>query len=112
MKIPSVNYKPQRQTLKILHLSDFHITPDYEIGGVEDCGGPDIDFVFAPAHQGIEKANLSTQWIYTLLSKLWKSWLPNELQKAEQNKQFVHILMHAPVGNEECIEPWEVSHNL
>ncbi|XP_030760456.1 putative sphingomyelin phosphodiesterase asm-3 isoform X2 [Sitophilus oryzae] len=26
--------------LKILHLSDFHISQDYEIGGVSDCGYP------------------------------------------------------------------------
>ncbi|KAJ8971577.1 hypothetical protein NQ314_000634 [Rhamnusium bicolor] len=260
MKIPQVTYNPNAKPLKILHLTDFHITPDYEVGGVENCGYPlcckkglgnplfsskagiwgdyncdiplwlfgntmfhlnrthkDIDLVYftgdiidhtvwkssveenskliyftyrtlfdtfpnklilpvignhestplnvyAPNHQGIEEAGLSTQWLYTLLSKLWKPWLPNEslktvkkqgyysysvnpklkiislnnnicsnfnwwvlynttffneqleflsneLAEAEENGQFAHIITHMPVGNKECIEPWEVNYN-
>ncbi|XP_018573184.1 sphingomyelin phosphodiesterase 1-like [Anoplophora glabripennis] len=259
-KIPRVNRNEDRKQLKILHLTDFHITPDYEVGGVENCGYPlcckrdvgnpvfganaglwgdyncdvppwlfgrtmlhinqthkDIDLVyftgdiidhtiwkasindnsnliyitfktlfetfpnkpvlsaignhetaplnvFPPSEDGIEKAGLSAQWLYTLLSKLWSSWLSKEslktvekqgyysyvvnkkfriialnnniccnlnwwllynttylneqlhflsteLEKAEKNEQFVHIITHIPVGNKECIEPWEVSYN-
>lgn len=37
-------------------------------------------------------------------------FLSTELEKAEINEQFVHIITHIPVGNKECIEPWEVSY--
>ncbi|KAJ8919135.1 hypothetical protein NQ315_012120, partial [Exocentrus adspersus] len=242
-KIPQVQYQ-NRKPIKILHLSDVHITPDYQIGGVTKCGYPlcckenlgnpifganagawgdyncdsppwlfgqvmsyinevhkDIDLVyftgdvidhtvwqssneenskvlyavfktfyetfpntpvlsvignheaaplnvFPPPHDGIENSGFSNQWLYSLLSKLWSVWLPEkslrtvekqgyysyvvnskwllydtaffneqlqflsrELVESEQNEQFVHIITHVPVGNKECIEPWEVSYN-
>uniref|UniRef100_A0A6P7FSC4 Sphingomyelin phosphodiesterase 1-like n=1 Tax=Diabrotica virgifera virgifera TaxID=50390 RepID=A0A6P7FSC4_DIAVI len=34
-----------------------------------------------------------------------------ELEESEKKKQFVHILAHISVGNQECIEPWEISYN-
>ncbi|CAH1175864.1 unnamed protein product [Phaedon cochleariae] len=259
VKFPQVILRQNAKRLKILHLSDFHITPDYEIGGISNCGYPtcckkglgnpigskpagvwgdyecdvppwmfgttldhikyahkDIDIVyftgdiidhtvwqaskeqnsrliyytykalyetfpnipvfavignheaaplnaFAPPDAPVNES-LSTQWLYTLMSKAWRPWLPpdalktvkrqgyyahsvnkklkiiglnnnvcynlnwwllyntaylseqlkflsDELLKSEQNEQFVHILAHVPVGNEECIEPWEENYN-
>uniref|UniRef100_A0A915Q717 Saposin B-type domain-containing protein n=1 Tax=Setaria digitata TaxID=48799 RepID=A0A915Q717_9BILA len=34
------------------------------------------------------------------------SWLVMELEKAELNGQYVHILSHIPPGNDECLESW------
>ncbi|KAJ8941450.1 hypothetical protein NQ318_016890 [Aromia moschata] len=259
-KIPRVIKNPTAKPLKILHLTDLHVSPDYEFGGVASCGYPvcckrdlgnplrggragfwgdyncdippwllentlrhinethrDIDIVyftgdivdhtvwqssvednsnliyqtyrilyetfpniqilpavgnhesvptnvFAPDDQYIQEAKFSNQWLYTLLSKVWRAWLPNEslrtvekqgyysysvskrfrvislnsnvcyifnwwvlhnttflneqlsflsneLQEAEEHEEFVHIITHIPVGNKECIEPWEVAYN-
>ncbi|XP_023015457.2 sphingomyelin phosphodiesterase 1 isoform X1 [Leptinotarsa decemlineata] len=259
-KIPQITANPESKPLKILHLTDFHISLDYEIGGVSDCGyptcckknignpirgrtagpwgdyncdlppwvfgetlrhinstHPDIDIiyftgdvidhslwetseegntkliyyaykalfetfknksvlsvignheavplnVFAPPNPEIEEAGLSSQWMYTLFSKVWKPWLAaealrtvksqgyyalevnsklkiialnnnlcynynwwvlydtnfllqqikflcRELQESEKKDQFVHIIAHVPVGNKECIEPWEENFN-
>nr|CAI5864111.1 unnamed protein product [Callosobruchus analis] len=40
-KIPKkVSRDPNAKPLKIIHLTDFHISPDYEVGGVAACGYP------------------------------------------------------------------------
>ncbi|XP_072399673.1 sphingomyelin phosphodiesterase 1-like [Diabrotica undecimpunctata] len=38
-------------------------------------------------------------------------FLIQELEDSEQSEQYVHILTHIPVGNNECIQPWEASYN-
>lgn len=37
-------------------------------------------------------------------------FLRKELEEAEQNEQFVHILAHIPPGNKETIEPFDKSY--
>ncbi|VEN41642.1 unnamed protein product [Callosobruchus maculatus] len=40
-KVPmKVSRDPNAKPLKIIHLTDFHISPDYEVGGVAACGYP------------------------------------------------------------------------
>ncbi|XP_060523753.1 sphingomyelin phosphodiesterase-like isoform X2 [Cylas formicarius] len=39
-KVPRVPPSPPKRPIKILHVSDFHVTHDYEVGGVADCGYP------------------------------------------------------------------------
>uniref|UniRef100_A0AC34FEL8 Uncharacterized protein n=1 Tax=Panagrolaimus sp. ES5 TaxID=591445 RepID=A0AC34FEL8_9BILA len=34
------------------------------------------------------------------------AWLAKELQLAEENAEFVHILAHIPPGDGECLEGW------
>ncbi|XP_050517639.1 sphingomyelin phosphodiesterase-like isoform X2 [Diabrotica virgifera virgifera] len=37
-------------------------------------------------------------------------FLVRELEKSERYEQYVHILTHLPVGNNDCIQPWEASY--
>ncbi|CAG9854387.1 unnamed protein product [Phyllotreta striolata] len=257
---PQVSFDPNETPLTVLHLTDFHITPDYEVGGVSNCGYPvcckkgfgsplkgeraskwgdyncDIppwllgatlqhlnstyknvsmvyftgDIIdhtiwntsirtntemiyytykalaetfpnskifsvignhesnplnqFSPPLEDIANKGLSTNWLYELMAKLWRPWLPEkaletvryqgyyahsvnsrlkviglnnnvcynfnwwlllntkfideqlqflnrELEESERNHQFVHIIGHVSVGNQECIRPWEISYN-
>ncbi|XP_050517642.1 sphingomyelin phosphodiesterase 1-like isoform X1 [Diabrotica virgifera virgifera] len=39
-------------------------------------------------------------------------FLVKELEDSEKNEQYVHILTHIPVGNNDCIKPWEASYNI
>ncbi|VDN40966.1 unnamed protein product [Gongylonema pulchrum] len=34
------------------------------------------------------------------------AWLVQELQRAEEDEQYVHILSHIPPGDGECLESW------
>lgn len=36
-------------------------------------------------------------------------WLVNELLKAEQNSEKVHIIGHVPSGNNDCIKAWQTN---
>ncbi|CAH1111058.1 unnamed protein product [Psylliodes chrysocephalus] len=257
---PEVSHDSNEKPMTILHLTDFHITPDYEVGGVSNCGYPvcckkglgnslkgekaskwgdyncdippwllgatlqhlnhtykDVEIVyftgdiidhtvwntsvesntemiyytykalaesfpkakifsvignhesnplnvFSPPFPDIIKKGLSTDWLYELMGKVWRPWLSpqaletvkyqgyyaqtvsprlkviglnnnvcynfnwwlmyhteyineqlqflnKELEESEKNGQFVHILGHVSVGNQECIQPWEVSYN-
>lgn len=38
-------------------------------------------------------------------------WLVNELQKAEDNKEKVHILSHIPPGSSDCLKVWSRNYN-
>ncbi|VDK44832.1 unnamed protein product [Anisakis simplex] len=40
------------------------------------------------------------------------SWLVNELIRAENDGQYVHILSHIPPGNSECLEGWARNYYL
>ncbi|CAG9841107.1 unnamed protein product [Diabrotica balteata] len=256
---PKITRHPNKKPLKILHLTDPHISLDYEPNGVVKCGFPvcckkglgnkikgqnagywgeydcdappwlygntlqhirsahkDLDYIYftgdiidhtvwntsvqsntvlinlaykalkdtfpipvfpvignhestplniyAPDKEDIIAKGLSTNWLYDLMAKLWSTWLPEsalktvrrqgyyaysvnaklkiiglnnnvcynfnwwllldteylheqlqflilELEESEKKGQFVHILGHVSVGNQECIEPWEVSYN-
>uniref|UniRef100_A0A6P7FLT4 Sphingomyelin phosphodiesterase 1-like n=1 Tax=Diabrotica virgifera virgifera TaxID=50390 RepID=A0A6P7FLT4_DIAVI len=157
----SVQSNTVRINLAYKALKDTFTIPVYPIIGNHESTPLNL---YAPDKEEIVAKGLSTNWLYDLMAKLWSPWLPEsalktvrrqgyyaysvndklkiiglnnnvcynfnwwllleteylneqlqfliqELEESEQKGQFVHILGHVSVGNQECIEPWEKSYN-
>lgn len=45
-------------------------------------------FSYSPVDEDIAGRHISTQWLYTLMSKIWRAWLPKESLKTVEKEGY------------------------